>query len=391
MAEEATDRNGTRRPRTRGAAGPDAAEGGAVSMTARRSAPEGVVAGSAAADAERATLEEIGKVFVREGREYRFPDGTEAFRDRGDRLLSQSENLVVVRAIVDIAVARDWQSLAVSGTEPFRQAVWAQAVERGLEVKGYTPTEIERARMASRAREPEVSAQEAGESTGADAAAQAAAPGRPARGRKPIEGTLVEHGRAPYQDKAENAMSYFARIRTAAGEKKIWGVDLERALRESASAPKVGDAIVLQQVWAEPVTVRTVEQGEAGEQMETSKNVLRNRWRIETREFVTERRDASEAVRDPLRDPKEVVRSQPQLAGAYLAMRGAEEIARTRIPHPEDQARFVELVRTTVADGIERGEAMPKVMLRGREQGREERSRSANQRDRAREDPEIGR
>jgi hypothetical protein len=370
MAEEATDGNGPRRPRTPGVAGPQAAEGGAIRMTARRSAPEGA-ASAAAADAERVTLEEIGKVFVREGREYRFPDGTEAFRDRGDRLLSQSENLVVVRAIVDIAVARDWQSLAVSGTEPFRQAVWAQAVERGLEVKGYTPTEVERARMASRARDPEVSAQEAGESMGAFVAAQAAVPARPARGRKPIEGTLLEHGRAPYQDKAENAMSYFAKIRTAAGEKTVWGLDLERALRESVSAPKVGDAIVLQQVWAEPVTVRTVEQSEAGEQMETSKNVLRNRWSIETREFVTERREASEAVRDPSRDPKEVVRSRPQLAGAYLAMRGAEEIARTRIPHPEDQARFVELVRTSVADGIERGEAMPRVNLRDRKVQRE--------------------
>ena len=144
-----------------------------------------------------------------------------------------------------MAVARGWQSLAVSGTQPFRQAVWTQATERGLEVKGYTPTEVERARLASLTRDPEALEPPTDEPSSVVAAVPTSPSARPAKARRPIEGTLLEHGRAPYQDNADNAMSYFARIRTTSGERKVWGVDMERALRESVSAPKVGDDVIV--------------------------------------------------------------------------------------------------------------------------------------------------
>lgn len=326
---------------------------------------------TAAADAERATLEAIERRFPREGREYRFPDGAAAFSDRGESLISQSENPMVVRALVDIAVARQWQSLAVSGTSQFRQAVWNQAMERGIDVRGYSPESSEKARMQGVALRSEANEREADRPVAADSVTTALVAAAPPKQRRPITGELLEHGRAPYQNEADNPTSYFAKVKTATGERTVWGVDLERALLESVSAPKVGDEIVLRQVRAEPVTVRAVERGEDGEVVERSKNALRNQWTLETRAFVESRQEASRALRDASRDPKEVVRSQPQLAGAYLAVRGAEEIARSRIPHPEDQARFVDLVRTAVADGIEKGKAMLQVKLRGRPAQRE--------------------
>ncbi len=367
MAEQNDDDTGERRRADRETGASQVS--GIQRLTRRSAAPAD--AGNGTAEAERATLDAIEKVFVRDGRTYRFPDGAEAFIDQGDRITSQSENLVVVRAVVDLAVARDWQSLAVSGTEPFRQAVWAQATERGLEVNGYTPTEVERARLASRRREPEAPEPSADDASSVVAAAPMSSPARPTKVRTLIEGTLLEHGRAPYQDNADNAMSYFARIRTTAGERKVWGVDLERALRESVSAPKVGDDVVVRQMRSEPVTVKSVERGEGDSVRETSKIVQRNRWSVETQAFVEQRREASEQIRDRALDPKEVVRSQPELAGAFLAVRGAEVIAQTKIPHPEDQTKFVELVRTAIAGGVERGEPMPKVKLRVRTAQRE--------------------
>jgi hypothetical protein len=264
-------------------------------------------------------------------------------------------------------------------------------MERGIDVKGYSPEVSEKARMQRAALRSETNEREADRPVAAEPMGSAGVNAEPPKQRRPIIGELLEHGRAPYQNEADNPMSYFAKVKTATGERTVWGVDLERALLESVSAPKIGDEIVLRQVRAEPVTVRAVERGEDGEVVERSKSALRNQWTLETRAFVESRQEASRALRDATLDPKEVVRNQPQLAGAYLAMRGAEEIARSRIPHPEDQARFVDLVRTAVADGIEKGKAMLQVKLRGRERGRAESSRQADERDRGREDPEIGR
>lgn len=387
MTEHDRDENGARRTRDRTTQAP---QDSSIRMILRRSATNNA-ASAETADAERATLEAISKVFVREGREYRFPDGAAAFVDQGNRLTSQSENLVVVRALVDIAVARDWQSLAVSGTDPFRKAVWTEASVRGLEIKGYTPTEAERSRVGARVRAAEVAESEDVTPVKVDAAEHATPVARPARARRPIEGTLLEHGRAPYKGDADNAMSYFARLRTAGKERTVWGVDLERALRESVSAPKVGDDVVVRQLREDPVTVKTVERGEGDVVRETSRIVTRNRWSVETRAFVEERLEASKQIRDRTRDPKDVVRDRPELAGAYLGMRGAQEIARTRIPHPEDQTKFVDLVRTAIADGVKRGEPLPTVKLRDRGRDRPRDRSSPSGPVQVRDDPEVGR
>lgn len=351
-----------------------------VARTAVRPSATGT-AGQAAVDAERDALAAIAQTFLRDGRDYRFPDGAAAFSDRGESLVSQSENPVVVRALVQIAVAREWQSLSVSGTAPFRQRVWAEATERGIEVNGYTPDAAERARVGARTSRGEREADSEPESPAAAGETQPAAVAIAApRPRRPIAGELLEHGRAPYRHESDNPMSYFARVKTPAGEKIVWGVDLVRAFRESVSAPKVGDDVVLRPVSAEPVTIRSVPRGDGEVGVETRKSALRNRWSVETRAFVESRQEAAQALQDPSRDPKEVVHRQPELAGAYLAMRGAEEIARTRIPHPDDQSKFVNLVRSAVSDGIERGDPLPQVKLRGR----------AMERDRSREAREPG-
>jgi hypothetical protein len=69
-------------------------------------------------------------------------------------------------------------------------------------------------------------------------------------------------------------------------------------------------------------------------------------------------------VRNPTIDPREAVRQHPELASAYLHLRGAEEVAARRIRDPEDQRKFVSLVRSTIADSVERGEPLQPVRLR---------------------------
>ena len=40
-------------------------------------------------------------------------------------------------------------------------------------------------------------------------------------------------------------MSYFVKLKTARGEQVIWGVDLERAFKESLTKPERGDEVGL--------------------------------------------------------------------------------------------------------------------------------------------------
>ena len=65
-------------------------------------------------------------------------------------------------------------------------------------------------------------------------------------------GRLVEHGKAPYEHDPQNRGSYYVTLQTDAGSKRtIWGVDLERAMRETA--PKIGDRIGLEHSGSETV------------------------------------------------------------------------------------------------------------------------------------------
>ncbi len=75
------------------------------------------------------------------GRHYYFPGGNVAFEDKGKKVVTRSENTEVVRSLVEIAQARGWEDITVSGTERFRREAWRQATYAGLIVRGYQPTE----------------------------------------------------------------------------------------------------------------------------------------------------------------------------------------------------------------------------------------------------------
>ncbi|NKL24212.1 Ti-type conjugative transfer relaxase TraA [Rhizobium leguminosarum] len=65
-------------------------------------------------------------------------------------------------------------------------------------------------------------------------------------------GRLVEHGTAPYQNDPKNRDSYFVTLENDRGQKHtVWGVDLERGMREAA--PEIGDRIALEHRGSETV------------------------------------------------------------------------------------------------------------------------------------------
>ena len=308
--------------------------------------------------------------FVQEGNRFYYPDGAPAFRDRGRRLTTVSENTEIVRSLVEIARSRGWTEVSVSGTERFRAQAWQQARLAGLSVRGYRPSEEERiqvVRAAGRSRD------EVAESTSIDVP-----PPAPARGGEAalerIRGKLLEHGKDFYRHDPNEQQSYFVRLKTATGTREVWGKDIERAVAKSLSQPKVGDEVVLQRTGREVVTIKRREKDEQGELREREVGAFRNRWVLETQEFFEKRAQVGRVLRDASLSPRDATQRHPELAGTYVGLRAAE-LASSRLRDPEDRRRFLAQVRRALAEDIERGEPLLAMRLRERAASRATRER----------------
>jgi hypothetical protein len=77
--------------------------------------------------------------------EYRFRGDTTrvAFTESTFRLATDTNSPSVARSMVDVAEARNWRALCVSGNEDFRRMVWLEASVRGVKSIGYEPNPID--------------------------------------------------------------------------------------------------------------------------------------------------------------------------------------------------------------------------------------------------------
>jgi putative DNA primase/helicase len=309
--------------------------------------------------------------FVQDGHRFYFPDGKEAFKERGRRLTTTSENSQVVHSLIEIARSRGWAEVSVTGTERFRQEAWRQARMAGLAVRGYRPSEAEREQLirALGRNLPQLTRRE--DPVWPDAAPfqQDAGSGAPhasaSEATQQITGRLIEHGRDAYRHDPKEEPSYFVRLQTPEGQREIWGKDIERAITKSLTQPQIGDEVVLQRTGQDAVTVTRNERDANGGWNPHDAHVYRNRWAIEKREFFEDRARAAHVVRDPTIDSRNAVRERPALTGTYLALRAAK-LAAQKFRDPQDRPRFVAQVRKALADSIERGEPLQPVRLRER-------------------------
>jgi putative DNA primase/helicase len=317
--------------------------------------------------------ESIRSRFVQDGHRFYFPDGAPAFQDLGRRLTTPSENTQVVHSLIQIAQARGWSEMTVSGTERFRQEAWRQARMSGLGVRGYRPTDVEQAQliraMARSLSQPASAPADAvsPQSVPGGARAPSAPPAddRRAAGPERIVGMLIEHGRDAYRHDPKEDGSYFVSMQTRDGKREIWGKDLERAITKSLTQPQIGDEVVLQKSGEDTVTVQRAERDGAGALRQKEVETHRNRWVVEKRTFFDERARAAQTVRDAAIDPRGAVREHPELAGTYLSLKTAE-LASRALRDLEDRRRFVAQVRRALAEDVERGEPLQPVRLRER-------------------------
>jgi hypothetical protein len=400
-----------------------------------------------AARIARAVPAEVRERFLRVGRDYHLPNGSVALRDQGTHIVVLSENTEVIRSSVLFAPEREWNDITVTGSKRFKQAAWREATRLGLIVRGYTPTALEKAQFvrdlaAARAgpvphepvvdppipsaprgspdpppfRGPEPGAQRTFQLTSpapqpdrAAAAPPAAAPARSAA-REPAsvgpntappaprhyQGTLLAHGPAPYQFHENGAPSYYVRLQSGDRQQELWGVDFERALRESSAKPKVGDEVGVREVGRTRVPVTQKDYDAQGQLVaEREIQVDRNQWQVEApaffetapapngREKKASRRGSTPAASRSVAAPSPVERSTRD---GYLAL--AKKFAAAQIRDAQDREAFVKAFARQLA----KVETLPPLQLRDRTaRGPRDRGSRTPERDRElNRDPVLG-
>ena len=95
---------------------------------------------------------DIEQQYLRVGDKFYHPKNTDlvAFEDKGNKLETKSNSEAIAESMVRIAEARGWDEIKVTGSETFRKEVWLEAASRGMHIKGYSPSEQDKAELAKR-------------------------------------------------------------------------------------------------------------------------------------------------------------------------------------------------------------------------------------------------
>jgi hypothetical protein len=313
--------------------------------------------------------------FIQIGTQFYFPDGGEAFTDHGSRVTTRSENAVVIQSMVAIAQSRGASSLKVSGTDFFKKEAWFAGKLAGLDVSGYIPSALEQQRLV-RALARRRTAENPDEVAAPVVQPEPKSPRRGARPAKAdsakeedelIVGRLVDHGPAPYQHQAGRTPSYYVRIETERGDREIWGVDLERAFRQSLSTPGVGDEVGLRSIGKDAVRVLAPERDSNGREVGLKEiDTHRNRWLVEKQEFLDKRHQMAEVFRNLDVNAANAVQRFPELEGSYLQLQVARVGVEQRIESREAREQFVDHLRAHLAKAIEYGQPLEPVRLKAK-------------------------
>ncbi|GJI93126.1 LPD7 domain-containing protein [Duganella hordei] len=278
-----------------------------------------------------------------------------AFEDLGRRIATVHNDPDVARSMVDLAQAKGWSSLKVKGSDVFKSEVWLLAAQRGMDVSGYRPKEIDKARLAAIEAErdiarintiernmqldlplaapaekrvkPEVEPPETQASPNLSTRQQqavellktllrdrgdsekaveltAAVAAEQMLTRRSYVGRLLDHGPARYQHDQDADPSYFVVLDTPRGEKTVWGVDLKRALEEAQI--ERGADVLLSKVGHRDVTVPVLERTADGRPAgRCYVDTMRNDWDIQTVDSMRDLAASRAVTRDSTADSPE--------------------------------------------------------------------------------------
>lgn len=76
------------------------------------------------------------------GAHYYYKDtNKKAFLDKGSKIVAKENSKLVATSVVALAEAKGWTNIKVTGNNKFKREVWIEANIKGIDVKGYSPSE----------------------------------------------------------------------------------------------------------------------------------------------------------------------------------------------------------------------------------------------------------
>jgi hypothetical protein len=122
--------------------------------------------------------------FIRVGAKYYSPTNRQAaaFEDQGGKLVTSLNGAAVAASMVVVAQSKGWNDIKVSGTKEFRRSAWFEAASRGMGVKGYAPSDLDKAELESR------NADRSGQPRRSDSPNQEPGPSRPTSSQEQSKG-----------------------------------------------------------------------------------------------------------------------------------------------------------------------------------------------------------
>jgi putative DNA primase/helicase len=239
-------------------------------------------------------MQQLHHQFRVSGDKFHFKDqpGQVAFKDKGERMVSASNDERVAKAMATMADAKGWKTIKVSGHPDFQREVWMEASLRGLEVRGFKPSEqdlktLEGRREHSMRNIIEQDATGRGRNASSDRQEQAGKVSQQITSKKAVEvesrvfeGKVLEHGPANYNYDPKEKSNYFVKLATKAGEKTVWGVDLNRAMSDAKAKP--GDEVKLEFKGKQPLTVEALDRDQTGKVIgKKDIETHRNTWEVQ--------------------------------------------------------------------------------------------------------------
>lgn len=340
----------------------------------------------------------IDQQFYRVARKFYSSNSNEAhyFEDRGDRIVANRQQPAerTAQIAIDIAKARDWKAVEVTGTKSFRREAWMRASVAGISVTGYEPTEKDRAELAhklDRVQSTEQPSQAQPQDAVADATdrqtakqPQVAEDATDAgQGRQPGETNRQSSARAAERAAAAAEVFTLTTAKSPQGERQVFD-KAEDALRAflTTDANQAPHLVVSQGDGARTIGQTTVADGrrmhtvaadfkdlerairsdgqeagiEAAQMSAIKRQEAAHNVRVQIEETDRANKAAAELFRSEKIKASAATKEHPELAGPYAVL-GAYN-ATLKAQGLDAEARKVALghMRATLAQRIERGQ-----------------------------------
>lgn len=295
-----------------------------------------------ASESQKDVSDREARLYADERKEYL------AFKATDDRMVTRIAAAEVIRDMISVAQHRQWEALHVRGSVEFRREAWLEACARGMDVKGYKPSELDRQALADRR-----VAWDRAQARTNDTEARSAS-NRPLQADrldydKGVSGRLTEVGFGPYRNRPDAEPSTYVAIELDDGRRhQVWGVGVVTDVADSGAKP--GDRISMRRESVEPV-IRAIKSIDAATGLASieRRQMWRNVWSVTV--------EVSRADRPAAAHDSDLLAAQSQIAVI-------NKLVERALPNDENaRQNIIAFARERIAQHLENGHSFSRATV----------------------------